>query len=129
MRIEHIALNIPDTLTAVQWYCDHLGMQLVRGSQEPPYMNFVADSAGQGVIEFYSNTDAPMPDYAAMNPLVFHIAFVVDDIETARQRLLAAGAQPVNEIATTPAGDQLLFLRDPWGVPLQLVMRKKPLVG
>ncbi len=128
MRIEHIALNIPDTLAAVKWYCDHLDMRLVRGSEEPPYMNFVADSAGQGMIEFYTNADAPVPDYATMNPLVFHIAFAVEDIQAARQRLLDAGAQPVNEIATTAVGDQLLFLRDPWGVPLQLVKRVKALL-
>jgi hypothetical protein len=35
----------------------------------------------------------------------------------------------VDEIVTTPAGDQLVFLRDPWGVTVQLAKRGTPLVG
>jgi hypothetical protein len=32
-------------------------------------------------------------------------------------------------VATTPAGDQLAMLRDPWGVAIQLVKRAQPLMG
>jgi hypothetical protein len=31
-------------------------------------------------------------------------------------------------VTITPAGDEMVFLRDPWGVALQLVKRMVPLV-
>jgi len=34
----------------------------------------------------------------------------------------------VGDISTTAAGDKLVFLRDPWQVPLQLVQRLKPMI-
>jgi glyoxylase I family protein len=128
MFIEHMALNVPEPAKAAQWYAQNLGMRIVRSSDQAPFMHFVADEAGKGVIEFYCNPVAPLPDYPAMHPITLHIAFAVEDMAATRARLLAAGAAAVDEIATTPAGDQLVFLRDPWGVVLQLVKRAKPLV-
>jgi catechol 2,3-dioxygenase-like lactoylglutathione lyase family enzyme len=128
MKIEHVALNIPDPVKAVQWYAEHLGMRIIRLSNEPPYIHFIADSEGESLLEFYCNPAAEVPDYASMNPLILHIAFAVDDIEATRARLVAAGATAVSE-TTAPNGDQLAMLRDPWGVPVQLVKRVKPLVG
>ncbi|HKI31636.1 MAG TPA: hypothetical protein VKA46_07190 [Gemmataceae bacterium] len=46
-----------------------------------------------------------------------------------RERLLAAGARSAGEVVVTPAGDEMTFLRDPWGVALQLERRATPLLG
>jgi catechol 2,3-dioxygenase-like lactoylglutathione lyase family enzyme len=129
MFIEHVALNVPEPAKVAQWYAQNLGMRIVRASDQSPYMHFVADEAGRGVIEFYCNPVAPVPDYPAMHPFTLHIAFAVEDMAAARARLLAAGATAVDEIVTTPAGDQLVFLRDPWGFTLQLAKRATPLVS
>jgi len=129
MNIEHVALNVADAVKAAQWYVEHLGLRIVRSVSEPPYMHFLADSAGHGVLEFYTDPRSAVPDYSTMNPLTLHIALNVDDIDATRDRLLAAGATAAGETATTPAGDQLAFVRDPWGVTLQLVKRAKPLLG
>ena len=128
MIIEHIAINIPDPVAAAKWYCDHLDMQIVRRFDEPPYIHFVADREKRGVLEIYSNPDAPVPDYTRMHPITLHIAFEVDDLDATLQRLLAAGATAEGGVNTTPIGDQLVFLRDPWGVSLQLVKRAQPLL-
>ena len=128
MKIEHVALNVPDPVKAAEWYVKHLGMQIIRSSTESPYIHFLADSAGQGVLEMYSNPAAAVPDYAAQDPLILHIAFVVEDMAGTRARLLEAGATAAGEITQTPNGDQLAMLRDPWGVPLQLAKRGKPLL-
>jgi len=38
-------------------------------------------SAGGGVlIEIYNDPRATMPDYSSMNPLLFHLAFLSDDL-------------------------------------------------
>jgi glyoxylase I family protein len=127
--IEHFALNVPDPVAAAAWYVRHLGMRVVRALTEAPFTHFLADGSGRVVVEMYGHTKAPVPDYRAMDPLVFHIAFQTADVRGTRQRLLAAGAASAGEVTVTPAGDEMTFLRDPWGVPLQLVHRAAPLAG
>ena len=43
MKIEHVAFNVPDAVKAAQWYVEHLGMQILRSSNESPYIHFLAD--------------------------------------------------------------------------------------
>lgn len=128
MNIEHIALNVQDPYMMADWYARHLGMRTIRQVSGPPHTHFLADESGRVVIEMYHHTKAPIPDYFAMDPLVLHIAFTASDMKEARQRLLQAGATSEGDIVTTPTGDELAMLRDPWGVPVQLVKRVSPLM-
>jgi len=109
------------------WYVEHLGMRIVRQSPGPSQIHFLADAAGRAVIEIYRNTGDPIPDYPAMHPIRFHIAFATADPEASRAALVAAGATFVEE-RTMPDGSLLLMLRDPWGIPLQLCKRPTPLL-
>jgi len=127
MKLEHVAINVPDVQAFVKFFVDNLGMRVVSSNPNPPFMNFVADEAGS-MLEIYSNTDVPMPDYPNIHPANLHLAFSSSDIEADRARLLAAGAEAFGEIATTPTGDKLAFFRGPQAVPFQLVQRKKPLI-
>jgi glyoxylase I family protein len=126
MTLEHIAFNLSDPAAAAAWYVEHLEMRLVVANADAPFIHFLADERGS-MIELYSNPAGAIPDYASMNPFTLHLAFAVDDIAGEHQRLLDAGATAEGPIAPTPAGDLLVFLRDPWGTPLQLVRRKTPL--
>lgn len=128
MKIEHVAFNVPDAVKAAAWYVEHFNMQIVRASTESPFIHFLADSAGQTVLELYSNPIAPIPDYAGIPAFTLHIALVADDLAAERARLVAAGATADGEPTTTPAGDQLAFVRDPWGLTWQLAKRVKPLL-
>lgn len=128
MRIEHIALNVPDPAAMAEWYGRHLGMRIVRRVDGPPHTRFLADDAGRTVLEFYRQDAVPLPDYFQQDPLTLHIAFLSDAIDEDRLRLLAAGAKGTGDIKTTPAGDRMTFLHDPWGVAVQLVTRVEPLV-
>jgi hypothetical protein len=93
----------------------------------PVNMRFLADSAGQTVIEIY-NPKASIPDYRQFDPLHIHIAFTTDDVAGIRQRLLAVGAAAEGEVSHLDNGDVLAMLRDPWGIPVQLVHRAQPLL-
>ena len=124
MRFEHVALNIPDTEAAKTWYCEHLGMQVV-GTTGSAY--FMGDETGRPVFEFYTQTDPAPPAYREMSKLTLHLAFVSDDLEAERSRLEAAGATRDGEISGPADGDQLLFMRDPWGVCIQFVKRQRAL--
>lgn len=127
MKLEHVAVNVEEPVAMAKWYEEHLGLRIVLANQAAPYMHFLAD-AGGSMIEIYSNPLGAVPDYESMSPYQFHFSLATTDIEAETERLIAAGARSVDPIATSPAGDRLVFLRDPWGVPLQLVQRRKPLV-
>lgn len=129
MKIEHMAFMMKDPPAAADWYCRHLGFSVVRQVEGSPYARFLRQRDGSGLIEIYNNPKAPLPDYAAIDPLVLHLAFVVDDVEGERSRLIEAGAKQEGEVDVTPDGDLVCFVRDPWGFCLQLVKRKSPLLS
>ncbi len=128
MRIEHVAFNVADPLAMARWYVDHLGFTVRRRFVEPPYGHFLADESGKVMVELYARTDAPVPDYQAQHPATLHLALTSRDVEADVRRLTAAGATLVGEIDRPASGDVLAFLRDPWGVCLQLVQRAQAMV-
>jgi glyoxylase I family protein len=128
IRLEHVALNVADPVGMAKWYCENLGMKIRREGPPPANMRFVSDAQGNMMLELYNNPEGKVPDYKLMDPLSLHIAFHVDDVPAVRRRLLAAGATAHNEVETTPAGDVITILRDPWGVPIQFLTRAKPML-
>jgi catechol 2,3-dioxygenase-like lactoylglutathione lyase family enzyme len=125
MKLEHVALNLKEPHQSARWYQEHMGLKIVKASEEAPFIHFLADDAGS-MLEFYSNPLGEIPDYASINPFTLHLAFTSDDVAGTRERLEAAGASTIDEISTTPTGDQLLFMRDPWGLCIQILKRSKP---
>jgi glyoxylase I family protein len=128
MKIEHLACNVSDPAAMARWYVAHLGMVVLRGQDIAPYAHFLADSAGAVMLELYFNPTAPLFDFPATAPPTFHLAFRAEDVAAARARLLAAGAVAHGEVETAPNGDVFAIVRDPWGVPVQLVSRGAPLL-
>jgi hypothetical protein len=128
MKIEHTAYQVADPGSVARWYVAHLGMTIKRSQSEAPFIHFVADDGNTVMLEFYNNPAVEVPDYRELHPFVFHLAFATGDVAGTRGRLLAAGATPEGEITVTPAGDELAMLRDPWGLPLQILKRKVPMI-
>jgi catechol 2,3-dioxygenase-like lactoylglutathione lyase family enzyme len=128
MKFEHLALNVPDVRAMTRWYVENLGLTVVRSLDVAPFTQFLADDTGRVFIELYSNPAAVYPDYFATPPLVLHVAFFAPDAGAAQQRLLAAGAKAFSD-DTMPDGSRLIFVRDPWGVTIQLCQRAKPFPG
>jgi glyoxylase I family protein len=128
MRIEHVAFNVDAPVAMARWYIEHLGFTIVRAGHAPPYGHFLADGSGAVMVELYANPAATVPDYTAIDPLVLHLALVSDDVDADYRRLLAAGATPAEPPNTTDTGDRIAMVRDPWGLPLQLARRKRPMV-
>ena len=128
MKIEHTAYQVADPTAVARWYVQHLGMTVKRSQAEAPFMHFLADDGDAVMLEFYHNPDVAVPDYRDLNPVVYHLAFRTDDVKATRARLLAAGATPETDVTVTPAGDELTMLRDPWGLPLQLLKRQVPMI-
>jgi catechol 2,3-dioxygenase-like lactoylglutathione lyase family enzyme len=128
MKIEHVAINVPDPLATARWYVDHLGLTVVRRFMEAPWGHFLADDGGRVMLELYGNEKAPMHDFGGNHPAMLHFAFVSKDVDADVKRLVAAGATLVGSIDRPSSGDVLAMLRDPWGICLQLVKRAQPML-
>ena len=128
MKIEHTAYQVSDPVSVARWYVAHLGLTVKRSQAEPPFMHFLADDGDAVMLEFYNNPSVDVPNYHERHPMIFHLAFKTDDVTATRARLLAAGATPEGEITTTSGGDQLAMVRDPWGLAVQLLKRKDPMI-
>jgi glyoxylase I family protein len=127
MKLEHVALLVEDPVAVARWYEEHLGMRVVRSGDAPGHARFLADGPGASVLEIYAGA-LPVPDYGKMDPALLHVAFATADVEKTRDRLIAAGAVPAGDVVATPSGDRFAMLRDPWGLPLQLAGRARPLL-
>ena len=128
IRLEHVAINVEDPVSMAKWYCQNLGMKVVRKGPPPVNMHFISDAGGNMMLEIYHNPPDAVPDYTSMNPLLLHIAFMVDDVKGIREKLITAGATPVGDVSITSSGDEIAMLRDPWGVAIQFVKRAEPML-
>ena len=127
MKIEHTAFNVEEPVLMARWYVEHLGLTVQRRTTDAPYAHFLADDSGTFMIEIYGNKDAPLPDYRNMNPAELHLAFVSSDVASDTQRLLTAGATVVADVHQLN-DDTFAMLRDPWGLPVQLVQRATSMI-
>jgi catechol 2,3-dioxygenase-like lactoylglutathione lyase family enzyme len=128
IRLEHVAMNVEDPVQMAEWYCRNLGMKVVRKGPAPVNAHFICDAGANMMLEIYRNPPDAVPDYASMDPLLLHVAFMADDVKGLREKLIAAGATPVGDVSTTPAGDEIAMLRDPWGLAIQFVKRAEPML-
>lgn len=127
MKIEHFALNVEDPLGMADWYVTNLGMNIVKKKQEAPFMHFLGDDSGQVMIEIYRNPADKIPDYADMDPLLIHLAFVSEKPDEDKERLTKAGASVISD-EKFEDGTHLVMMRDPWGLALQLCKRGTPML-
>ncbi len=126
-RPEHIMFNVPDPLAMIKWYCDNLGMVVVRKGTAPTYSSFIADSGKHMMLELGNFADYPRMDFAKIDLNSMHLAFVVNNIKRIKEKLISAGATVAQDLFKTPGGDQVMVLRDPWGLAIQFLERADPM--
>lgn len=103
-RIHHVAYRCKDAKETVEWYGKYLGMEFqlafaednVPSTKAPdPYMHIFLDAGGGNVLAFFEVPNSPEMGRDPNTPeWVQHLAFevpTVQDLEEARQRLLAGG--------------------------------------
>ena len=123
---EHVGLNVPDHQGAADWYRRHLGMTVARELPDGGAV-FLADPSGRVVLELYHNPASPDLDLKSFEPLMLHFALLVDDVTRCAALLEEHGCAVVDPIKTTPAGDEMAILRDPFGLNIQLIRRNEPM--
>ena len=129
IRLEHVAINVENPVGMAKWYCKNLDMKIIRKGPAPANTRFISDAGGNMMLELYHNPPDAVPDYASMDPLMLHIAFMVNDVKGTCRKLVAAGATVASEVTVTDSGDEIAMLRDPWGVSIQFVKRANPMLS
>lgn len=128
MKIEHFSFNVEDPPAMADWYVEHLGLKIVKQEKTAPYMTFLADESGRIMIEIYRNPPEQVPDYKNLDPRIIHLAFVSENSEADKKRLLEAGATVADE-KHLEDGSHMVMLRDPWGFCIQLWERTVPMLA
>ena len=125
-RIDHIMLNTADMATKRRFYVEALGLQ--GAPPQPTRLGSQSDlAAGKTVLELIWQRTVVPPLHPGT---VAEIGFAVHDVDRAYQVLSARGlavAPPV-QVSPFPGLDRrVLYLKDPDGLPLQIVQTTVPL--
>lgn len=117
-------LRVRDLDASLRFYCDVLGMKLLRRKDYPEgafTLAFVGyeDESASAVLELTHNWGKT--DYV-LGDAFGHVALGVDDIRATIERLRAAGARITREPGPMKHGTTVIaFLEDPDGYKIELI--------
>src|ERR1051325_7030431 len=129
MRMLHTMLRVGDLEKSLRFYCDVLGMRLLRRKDYPSgrfTLAFVGygDEETNAVIELTHNWDT---DHYDLGTGYGHVALGVEDIYDACQRLRDKGAKIVREPGPMKhGGSEIAFVQDPDGYKIELIQLSGP---
>ena len=127
MRILHTMIRVNDLEESIRFYCDVLGMQLLRRKDYPSgrftlaFVGYGSESEG-AVIELTHNWDTRQYD---LGNGFGHIALGVEDVYKSCETLSAKGAKIVREPGPMKhGGTEIAFIEDPNGYKIELIQLK-----
>ena len=127
-RIDHIGVAVEDIDAALELYRDGFGMELAhRETVESQGVEAVLLDVGDGHVELLAplGPDTPVGKYMAKNGAgLHHVAYAVDDIDAALEKIAAAGIQLIDSEPRTGIRDsRVAFLhpRSTGGVLTEIV--------
>jgi len=99
-RIDHIGVAVEDIDAGLALYGDSFEMELAhRETVESQGVEAVLLDVGEGHVELLAplGPDTPVGKYLAKNgPGLHHVAYAVDDIDAALEKIAAAGIQLID---------------------------------
>jgi lactoylglutathione lyase len=126
MKMLHTMLRVGNLDRSLGFYCDVLGMKLLR-RKDYPSGRFTLAFVGYGeedthtVLELTHNWDTERYD---LGTAYGHVAIGVDDIYDACDRFRAKGAKIVREPGPMKhGGTEIAFLEDPDGYRIELIQQ------
>jgi methylmalonyl-CoA epimerase len=127
-RIDHIGVAVEDIDAAIELYRDGFGMELAhRETVESQGVEAVLLDVGDGHVELLAplGPGTPVGKYLAKNGTgLHHVAYAVDDIDAALEKIAAAGIQLIDSEPRTGIRDsRVAFLhpRSTGGVLTEIV--------
>lgn len=124
MRLMHTMLRVTDLDRALNFYCDVLGMRLIRRKDYPEgrfTLAFVGygDESDSTVLELTHNWDTNAYE---LGSAYGHIAIGVDDVYATCDAIRARGGRIVREAGPMKGGRTVLaFVEDPDGYRVELL--------
>lgn len=132
MRLLHTMLRVGNLEKSLQFYCDVLGMTLLRRKDYPGgkfTLAFVGygDERDHTVLELTHNWDVDSYDLGAGYG---HIALGVDDIYQTCEAIKSRGGKVVREPGPMKHGSTVIaFVSDPDGYKVELIQLKKQVLS
>ena len=123
--IDHPAIACRDVRRVAQWYCEHLGMQVVADNGTVVLVGYGKDARDGSMIELMPAKD-PGPDpatFARFQPGVRHVCLRVSDFDAAHERLRELNVEFTTPVGQAVGGGKTILFRDPEGNELQIVER------
>ncbi|MBM4227434.1 MAG: lactoylglutathione lyase [Gammaproteobacteria bacterium] len=124
MRMMHTMLRVTDLDRALHFYCDVLGMKLIRRKDYPEgrfTLAFVGlgDESDSTVLELTHNWDTDKYD---MGSAYGHIAIGVSDVYATCDQVKARGGKVVREAGPMKGGRTVIaFVEDPDGYKIEIL--------
>ena len=122
LGVHHIAVICSDYGKSRQFYCEVLGLKIIREVYREERKSYKLDLSlnDHYIIELFSFPDPPSrvsrPEACGLR----HLAFAVDDLNTEVSRIRGLGVN-TEEIRTDEfTGKKFTFFSDPDGLPLEL---------
>ena len=114
-RLNHVAIAVPDLEAAAAQYRDTLGAEVRAPQQEPDHgVTVVFIDLPNTRIELLHplGEASPIRSFLDRNPAggIHHICYEVEDIDAARDRLVADGARILGEPRIGAHGKPVIFL-------------------
>ena len=127
MKILHTMIRVNDLEESIRFYCDVLGMKLLRKKDYPSgrftlaFVGYGLESEG-AVVELTYNWDTHQYD---LGNGFGHIALGVADIYKTCAELRSQGAKIVREPGPMKhGGSEIAFIEDPNGYKIELIQLK-----
>jgi len=124
MKYLHTMVRVSDLDESLDFYCNKLGLVELRRKDVPQgrfTLVFLAAPGDEGAqVELTYNWD---PEAYSGGRNFGHLAYAVDDIYAACQRLLDGGVT----INRPPRDGHMAFVRSPDGISIELLQRGDPL--
>jgi lactoylglutathione lyase len=124
MRLLHTMLRVGDLDASIRFYCDILGMKLLRRKDYPEgkftlaFVGYGAESDNT-VIELTHNWDTST---YTLGDAYGHIAIGVDDIYTTCEAIASKGGKVVRPPGAMKHGTTVIaFVEDPSGYKVELI--------
>lgn len=114
-RLNHVAIAVPDLAAAAAQYSGVLGASVRPAQDEPDHgVTVVFIDLPNTKIELLTplGENSPIAGFLAKNPAggIHHMCYEVENIEMARDQMLANGARVLGDIKIGAHGKPVLFL-------------------
>jgi predicted enzyme related to lactoylglutathione lyase len=117
-----ICIDVDDVDRAVEFYGRGLGLTVAE--HHPDWAQLTLESQTFWIMKVPPGADGPIARDYRRHWTPVHLDFVVEDIEAAVKRALAAGGRLDRDIVRNPARADIANLSDPAGNGIDLVERK-----